>query len=70
MQDSRASAGFSLVGRAGRALSGNILGVPFEGQAAELENPAPMENISAVSTRAPKYTTLQKLLTAEEYKDL
>lgn len=42
----------------------------FEGQAIELEKPIPLGRISAASTRAPKYTTLQKLLMAEEYKDL
>lgn len=44
--------------------------IHFEGQAIELENPVPLGGISAASTRAPKYTTLQKLLTAGEYKDL
>lgn len=44
--------------------------VHFEGQAIELENPIPLGGISAASTRAPRYTTLQKLLMAEEYKDL
>ncbi len=44
--------------------------VHFEGQAIELENPVPLGGISAASTRAPKYTTLQKLLTAEQFKDL
>lgn len=44
--------------------------IHFEGQAIELENPIPLGGISAASTRAPRYTTLQKLLTAEEYKDL
>lgn len=44
--------------------------IHFEGQAVELENPVPLGGISAASTRAPKYTTLQKLLTAEQYKEL
>lgn len=44
--------------------------IHFEGQAIELENPVPLGGISAASTRAPKYTTLQKLLMAEQYKDL
>ena len=44
--------------------------VYFDGQAMELENPVPLGQISAASTRAPKYTTLQKLLTAEQYSDL
>lgn len=44
--------------------------IHFEGQAIELENPVPLGGISAASTRAPKNTTLQKLLTAEQYKDL
>lgn len=44
--------------------------IHFEGQAIELENPVPLGGISAAATRAPKYTTLQKLLTAGEYKDL
>lgn len=44
--------------------------IHFEGQAIELENSIPLGGISAASTRAPRYTTLQKLLTAEEYKDL
>lgn len=44
--------------------------IHFDGQAIELENPIPLGDISAASTRAPRYTTLQKLLTAEEYSDL
>ncbi len=44
--------------------------VHFEGQAIELENPVRLGGISAASTRAPKYTTLQKLLMAEQYKEL
>ncbi len=44
--------------------------IRFEGQAIELEHPVPLGEISAASTRAPRYTTLQKLLTAEEYRDL
>lgn len=44
--------------------------IHFEGQAIVLEHPIPLGGISAASTRAPKYTTLQKLLTAEQYKDL
>ena len=42
----------------------------LDGQAIALENPIPLGKIPAASTRAPRYTTLQKLLTAEEYKDL
>ncbi len=42
----------------------------LEGSAIQLENPVPLGEIPASSTRAPKYTTLQKLLTAEQYKDL
>ncbi len=44
--------------------------IHFEGNAIELENPVPLGSISAASTRAPKYTTLQKLLTAGEFKEL
>lgn len=44
--------------------------IHFDGQAIELEHPIPLGSASAASTRAPRYTTLQKLLTAEEYKDL
>ncbi len=44
--------------------------IHLEGQPIELENPIPLGNIPSQSTRAPKYTTLQKLLTAETYQDL
>ena len=44
--------------------------VKFMGQAIELENPIPLGTISPAATRSPRYTTLQRLLTAEEYKDL
>lgn len=37
--------------------------IHLDGQAIELENPVPLGGISAASTRAPKYTTLRKLLT-------
>lgn len=44
--------------------------IHLDGQAIELENPVPLGGISAASTRAPKYTTLRKLLTADQFKDL
>lgn len=44
--------------------------VLLDGTAIQLENPIPLGAISAASTRAPRYTTLQKILTAEQYKDL
>lgn len=44
--------------------------VYLDGEAIELENPIPLGEASPASTRAPRYTTLQKLLMAEQYKDL
>lgn len=44
--------------------------IHFDGEAIELEHPVPLGSASPASTRAPRYTTLQRLLTAEEYKDL
>jgi len=42
----------------------------LKGQPIELANPVPLGSISAVATRTPRYTTLEKLLCAQEYKDL
>lgn len=42
----------------------------FDGDVIELDNFIPLGNVNAASTRAPRYTTLTKLLSASEYKDL
>jgi hypothetical protein len=44
--------------------------VHFSGPAIELENPIPLGSTLPTATRAPRYTTLERLLTATEYKDL
>ena len=44
--------------------------VHFEGYPIELDNPIPLGSASSASVRAPRYTTLQKLLAASEYSDL
>lgn len=42
----------------------------LEGAPVELPHPIPLGGINAASVRAPRYTTLERLLAAEEYKDL
>lgn len=44
--------------------------VLFDGQPIALDHPIPLGEVSAASTRAPRYTTLAKLLSAETYGDL
>jgi len=42
----------------------------LKGEPIELVVPVPLGSMSAVATRTPRYTTLEKLLSAQEYKDL
>lgn len=42
----------------------------FDGQAIALDRPVALGGVSAAATRAPRYTTLAKLLAAETYGDL
>lgn len=42
----------------------------LKGEPIELTDPVPLGSMSAVATRSPRYTTLEKLLSAQEYKDL
>jgi len=44
--------------------------INLDGHPIPLENPIPLGSVSAASVRAPRYTTLEKLLQASEYKDL
>ena len=44
--------------------------IEFEGAIIPLAKPLPLGDIFAAATRAPLYTTLKKLLTATEYKNL
>jgi len=42
----------------------------LKGEPIELADPIPLGSMSAVATRSPRYTTLEKLLSVREYKDL
>ena len=44
--------------------------VEFDGKPVELEHPVPLGSAPSASTRAPRYTTLEKLLSAREYGEL
>lgn len=44
--------------------------IELEGAPVPLPAPVPLGKISAASVRAPRYTTLERLLAAKEYKDL
>ena len=42
----------------------------FDGDPIELPNPIPLGTTSPLAVRSPKYTTLQKLFTANEFREL
>lgn len=44
--------------------------IKLDGDPIQLPNPVPLGSTSPLAVRSPKYTTLQKLFTASEFKDL
>lgn len=44
--------------------------IVFDGEPRELEHPVPLGSASPLAVRSPKYTTLQKLLAANEFREL
>lgn len=44
--------------------------IRLKGEPMKLPRPIPLGNTSPMATRSPKYTTLQKLLAANEFRDL